>query len=68
MKAVIAVLLFLLVQLPSTSATCPYDGDLAYFKKTVGFGKDRVCWYQHDHFDTKTIKTAHHEFYQPCPE
>jgi hypothetical protein len=55
-------------QAPPPTATCPYDGEMAFFTEQVGTGSGRICWYAHDHLDRQTLKTIHHSFHNPCPE
>jgi hypothetical protein len=73
MKRILVVLTFSLLAFAQSypiTATCPYDGETASIEKTVGIGKDRVCWYGHqriEHEEDGSPKFTHHSFYQSCP-
>lgn len=47
------------------SIDCPYDGHPMSFEKTVGFGANTICWYQHSGPSSEGFQK--HEAYIACP-
>jgi hypothetical protein len=48
--------------------TCPIDGGDMYFDHWVGYGKQTVCWYQHEGTNPEYGYQEHHRAYIPCPD
>jgi hypothetical protein len=50
------------------TATCPYDGETAYFSGTKITPNGTTCNYQHRHYDLNTNRTITHSYWTPCSD
>lgn len=50
------------------TASCPYDGDTAYFAGAKPTVNGTVCHYTHQHWDSEAKRTVTHSFWVACSE
>jgi opacity protein-like surface antigen len=48
------------------TATCPYDGETAYFSGTKITLNGTACNYKHTHYDRDTHSSVTHSYWVPC--
>jgi hypothetical protein len=48
------------------TATCPRDGETAYFSDAKDTPNGESCNYQHTHYDTETRQNVTHSYWIPC--